>query len=648
MKRWNIYQILLYSHDNRRHEITFEVEQVNIITGDSQTGKSALPEIIDYVLGSSECHIPTYVRRSVSWVGLIWMKNDTEFAMFRKVPRAPAKSSSDMHFINGKSINVPKRADEIPSSTNLDGALKKFERLIGIGDVQSEVFGSQRDRHTISIRSAMPYLLQDDNIITNKNTLIRGLDDYQRRQTIIDALPYYFGITDEATIEKEIELKNLKRQLKRLEKNSSEDEQISASTKAHTLLHQAAQLGLCETLPFGATDTVVNSMLLKVSQWNPYSESSLVEERLTDLYQQLSAQQSEVISIKRRMNYAKKSIQFAQDFRSTATTQQRRLSVINIFKKPVNPVSCPLCQQNLKDENEPIKQINETVKKVQFDLDNVEKERPRLDNYITYLTELLASAEEKISSINVQIAALIKDNETLEAGLDLKDRRNRLVGIVNFYLDAIGKVASKSASSIPSELSELRERINKLNLEIDVESRKEALENVERRIAAIAKEIISALPFEDRYKDNPLYLNLRDLKVGVSLPTRIEYMRDVGSDENYLSLHISMMFAMHRHFAELNRPVPGVLLFDQISRPYFPSEDVTEMVEIVEEKDNDTKALLQYFNLLFNEVRRGESLQIIVIEHAYFKNHPEYQKAVKKRWKKGINGLIPIGWPEKD
>lgn len=648
MKRWNINKILLYSHDNRRNEITFELEQVNIIAGDSQTGKSALPEIIDYVLGSDECHIPTYVRRSVSWVGLVWKKNDTEFAMFRKVPRAPHKSSYNMHFIAGKGIDIPKNSEEIPSSTNLDGALKKFERLIGIGDAQSEVFASQRERHTISIRSAMPYLLQDDNIITNKNTLIRGLDDYQRRQTIIDALPYYFGITDEASIEKEIELKKLKKQLKKIEKNSTEDEQISASTKAHSLLYQAAQLGLCETPPFGATDGGVNKLLKKVSQWNPYSEASLVEEKLSDLYQQLNFQQREVISIKRKINYAKQSIHIAKDFHSTATVQQRRLSVVSILKEPTNPVSCPLCQQKLEEENEPINQINKMVKKVQSDLSNVEKERPRLDKYITSLSEQLAVAEEKISSINEQISALIKQDDTLEAGLDLKDRRNRLVGVVNFYLDAVGKVASKSTSSLSSEISMLRERINNLNLEIDLEAKKEALENVERRIASIAKDIITELPFESRYKESPLYLNLRDLRVGVSLPTRVEHMRDVGSDENYLSLHISMLLAMHRHFSELNLPVPGVLLFDQISRPYFPSDDVTEVVEIEEERDNDTKALLQYFDLLFNEVERGDSLQVIVIEHAYFKNHLQYKKAVRKRWKKGKDGLIPIGWPEKD
>lgn len=185
--------------------------------------------------------------------------------------------------------------------------------------------------------------------------------------------------------------------------------------------------------------------------------------------------------------------------------------------------------------------------------------------------------------------------------------------------------------------------------ELNIDARKEALENAERRIADIAKTIISELPFEQRYRDNPLYINLRDFKAGVSLPSRIEYMRDVGSDENYLSLHVSILLALHRHFFERDRPVPGVLLIDQLSRPYFPSDKEPSIVEIaVEEMDRDREALLQYFDLLFKEVERGESLQIIVIEHAYFKNYPEYVNAVKKKWKKGIDGLIPLGWPEID
>ncbi|MET3290920.1 UNVERIFIED_CONTAM: hypothetical protein ABID98_003490 [Brevibacillus sp. OAP136] len=648
MKRWNIRQIFLYSHDGRRNEITFDLEKVNIITGDSQTGKSALPEIIDYVMGSSECHIPTFVRRSVAWVGVLWQKNETKYAMFRKVPRAPYKSSSEMHYITGKEVNIPKTAIDIPSSTNLDGALRKFERLVGIGNVKSEVFGTLRDRKTVTIRSAMPYLLQDDNIIINKTTLLRGLDDYERRQTIIDALPYYLGIIDEVTMEKEIELKILSKQVKRIEKNSTEDEQISGSLKAHTLLYQAAQLGLCEVPSFGATEETVLSMLNKIAQWNPTVHSFTEEDKLSELYDHLSVQQNEAISIKRRINYAKKSLHFADEFENTASNQKRRLDVISIFKNPKEPVACPLCQQNIKNEIKPIKLINETVSKVQMDLNNIEKERPKLDEYINYLKELLASTEEKIAVIQNEIASLVKDNESIEAGLDLKDRRNRVVGVVNFYLDSVKKVAAKTSEKSFLNISTLRRRIEELSAELNVESKKEALENAERRIANIAKEIISKLPFENRYKDNPIYLNFRDLKVGVSLPTRIEYMRDVGSDENYLSLHVSIMLALHRHFAESNRPVPGVLLFDQLSRPYFPPDDEPEIIEIGEDRDNDTGALLQYFDLLFEEVNRGESLQVIVIEHAYFKNHPEYKKAVKHRWRKGIDGLIPVGWPERD
>ncbi|MFE4573068.1 DUF3732 domain-containing protein [Paenibacillus chitinolyticus] len=648
MKRWNIRQILLFSHDGRKNEITFDLEKVNIITGESRTGKSAIPEIIDYVLGSSECHIPAYVRRTLSWVGLFWKRDDDEFAMFRKVPRERAKSSGEMHYISGNNINFPNSSEEIPSSTNLDGALRKFENLLGIGDVKSETFGSQRDSKSITIRSTLPYILQDDNIITNKTTLLRGIDDYEKRQTIIDSLPYYLGIIDEKTMEKELQLKIFQKQLRRLERKQSEDDKITSNgiLKAHGLVLRASQLGLCELPPVGASEEMIQSILLEVSRWTPHSQKFQEGDRLSDLQEELLEQQNEALSLKKRINHAKKSLQSANEFEDVANNQRKRLEVISIFKRPNEVHNCPLCQQKLYKEIETVKLINNVVKQVQLDLSNVKKERPKLDSYINYLKEQLSSVEEKIFRKQNEITSLIKEEENIEAGLDLKDRRNRLIGGIGLYLDSVGKIASRAQVAVGTDTNKLRKWIEALTLELDVESRKEALENVERRIAAMAKEIIAEIPFEDRYMDNPLYLNLRDIKVGVSLPTRIEYMRDVGSDENYLSLHVSMMLALHRHFAQLNRPVPGVILFDQLSRPYFPPDDEPGMIEI--EEDSDRSALLQYFNLLFNEVSRGESLQVIVLEHAYFKNHPKYTEAVKKRWKKGVSGLIPIDWPEKD
>ena len=51
--------------------VWFEPGVVNVITGESRTGKSAVIPIIDYCLGSSKCAIPIdVIRKSASWYGV--------------------------------------------------------------------------------------------------------------------------------------------------------------------------------------------------------------------------------------------------------------------------------------------------------------------------------------------------------------------------------------------------------------------------------------------------------------------------------------------------------------------------------------------------------------------------------------------------
>ncbi|WP_423806874.1 DUF3732 domain-containing protein [Peribacillus frigoritolerans] len=67
-------------------------------------------------------------------------------------------------------------------------------------------------------------------------------------------------------------------------------------------------------------------------------------------------------------------------------------------------------------------------------------------------------------------------------------------------------------------------------------------------------------------------------------------MRDVGPDENYLK-HVSCLLAMHRQFAQLNTPVLGVILFDQLSRPFFPPGKKPEEFQL----DTERSTLLTFF-----------------------------------------------------
>lgn len=49
---------------------------------------------------------------------------------------------------------------------------------------------------------------------------------------------------------------------------------------------------------------------------------------------------------------------------------------------------------------------------------------------------------------------------------------------------------------------------------------------------------------------------------------------------------------------------------------------------------------------MFNEVKKREGLQVIVLEHAYLTDDKRYKDAVRYRWRKdGEERLIPPEWP---
>ena len=60
-------------------QVEFSSNGVNIITGASRTGKSAIIPIIDYCLGSSECTIPVgIIRDTCSWFGVMFDLKDEQ------------------------------------------------------------------------------------------------------------------------------------------------------------------------------------------------------------------------------------------------------------------------------------------------------------------------------------------------------------------------------------------------------------------------------------------------------------------------------------------------------------------------------------------------------------------------------------------
>ena len=80
-------QLILFNGDGETRTIDFRAGRLNIITGDSRTGKSSLIGIIRFLLGSASPNVPFgTIQESVAWYGLHAHVGETRFFIARAAP----------------------------------------------------------------------------------------------------------------------------------------------------------------------------------------------------------------------------------------------------------------------------------------------------------------------------------------------------------------------------------------------------------------------------------------------------------------------------------------------------------------------------------------------------------------------------------
>ena len=90
-----IKSIHIYSHDGQRRDLAFKADGLNVITGRSSTGKSALSEIVEYCMGRSTFNVPEgVIRDKVAWFAVIYQFSGEEVLIAKPTPSAGAISCS--------------------------------------------------------------------------------------------------------------------------------------------------------------------------------------------------------------------------------------------------------------------------------------------------------------------------------------------------------------------------------------------------------------------------------------------------------------------------------------------------------------------------------------------------------------------------
>ena len=636
-----IQKIILYSHSGEKRILPFERGKVNIITGESKSGKSALIEIINYCLASSGCDIPEgIIRDTVSYFAIQIIFNDTETAFIaRENPNIKGVQASTTVCLLRNIGEIPPNFEDINSNLNVD-ALKDFlTRKIGISENLHVPDSLTREPLKANFKHSRFYCYQPQYLVADPYQLFYNQNKEFVPQSIKDTLPYFLGAVNENSLAIESEITQLKKNLNRLVRENRESEKIKSegTSQAYSLIDEAKEIGILEQSVNPQNQREAYTLLEYVSNWEfkPLTvkgENSALKE-LIDKRSELKVELGKISDNKKAAtDYLRSSFGYS----SEAKQQEIRLESINLYNNSNHDKSfCPLCENLLTNSIPTIENINLSLANIKEDLKFTKAESPRIQAYIDSVETQYHSVETELNRIEKSISALYVENEKARTIRDLNLRRGKIIGRVSLFLESV--LVEQETENINSKIENLKSRIAELEKTVDSDNEREILLSILNKINLQMSKWVEDLDVE--YENNPIRFDINKLTMFIDSDTKPIALPQIGSGANWVAYHLLIVFALHKHFIQNNRPVPSFIIIDQPTQVYYPPEKNENVVEV----SADEIAVNKMFDFMFNVVESlTPRLQVIVTDHAYLKNN-RFEKAVTEIWRDGLK-LIPDGW----
>lgn len=636
-----IQKIILYSHSGEKRILPFKLGKVNIITGESKSGKSALIEIINYCLASSGCDIPEgIIRDTVSYFAIQIIFNDTETAFIaRENPNVKGIQASTTVCLLRNIGEIPPNFEDINSNLNVD-ALKDFlTRKIGISENIHVPDSLTREPLKANFKHSRFYCYQPQYLVADPYQLFYNQNKEFVPQSIKDTLPYFLGAVNENSLVIESEITQLKKNLNRLVRENRESEKIKSegTSQAYSLIDEAKEIGILEQSVNPQNQKEAYIFLEYVSNWEfqpltVKAENSALKE-LIDKRSEFKIELGKISDNKKAAtDYLKSSFGYS----SEAKQQEIRLESINLYNNSNHDMSlCPLCENPLTNSIPTIENINLSLANIKEDLKFTKAESPRIQSYIDSVETQYHSVETELKRIEKSISALYVENEKARTIRDLNLRRGKIIGRVSLFLESV--LVEQETENINSKIENLKSRIIELEKTVDSENEREILLSILNKINLQMSKWVEDLDVE--YENNPIRFDINKLTMFIDSDTKPIALPQIGSGANWVAYHLLIVFALHKHFIQNNRPVPSFIIIDQPTQVYYPPEKNDNVVEV----SADEIAVNKMFDFMFNVVESlTPKLQVIITDHAYLKNE-RFEQSVTEVWRDGLK-LIPIEW----
>lgn len=641
--------VVLYNSKGDIRRLDFEHGKVNIITGKSSTGKSAIIEIIEYCLGRSRFRIPEGVIRDiVKWYGIIYSINDTQILIAKPAPSKTAVSQNQVYYEVGEKIVLPSISGLVPNS-NDEAVTEILTRLLGISpNLNIPEEDQSRSPLEATIRHSSFYLFQEQNTIASKYVLFHRQQEPFITQSIKDTLPYFLGAVQEDRLKLVNELQRARRNFKLAQRKLREAELIvkDRADKADSLIAEAQQIGLIDS-KFSSESIEEKMIALKGTlEWQPTLAPPVIDDRLPILRDELEDLQR---AFKRKQSQIEAAEIFAKEaegYKTEAYQQKMRLQSIGLFKAESNENDvCPLCLSKMAQPVPIISEMRASMENISNNLQTVDRERPRLREYIKTLKDEREDLRAQIHLKELGIEALLEEQNVAIKMKESNARIARIIGRISLYIETIELV--DETTQMKNEVEKAEQLVEYYERQLDVAEIEDMKASILSRIGQQMTSMAQRLELE--HSDYPYRFDLNKLTVIADRPKRPIPMERIGGGENLLGCHLMTHLVLHNYFISEDRPVPNFLILDQPTQVYFPSKEAYRSLEggtpgELEKADADILAVDRMFNLLFETCEKlYPNFQIIVLEHANLDDKRFQNALVEDPWTGG-RALIPEEW----
>ena len=638
-----IKAIIIFNENDEKRLVPLK-QGVNIITGESKTGKSALVEIIDYCLCSTRCTIPKGKITDFSYLYVLVMGiGDNTYIIARYNWNNGGKMyfSKEEKDFNYKVLSLDYFSEK-PTLPYKD-AQYEIECALGLFVTNMATDADQQGKKA-SLRNMVSYLFQHQNLMASKFALFYRFSDYYKRKDIIDQFPVFAGMISQEYYSDLIQLNTLKAQLKQKYKRQKANEKSTAYIKENLSPLLTDYFALLEK---DFDDKISAQKMLKMASNLPeFDDTQLFgESKIAERYSVLNEELEELRNEEREILLKIKNIDNASktgnEFTEMLMDLKQQTTVAEI---EATEYICPLCGHDCQEIAENDSQLIEATEWLDNELKITEK-------YTADFSEDVRKLKDEHSKIDAKIKEVWKQIKMVEqkfiSSKALVSKREK----VNYAKARIALYAEMSDSGIfetvDEDIAELKEKIQQLEEKIqgfDVDTKKA---KAQAFLSENMNRLSLSLDFEDEYRPINLNFGLLDETFDIyQYQNNREkiHLYEMGSGANWVSCHIALFLSFLRYFAKQdNSPMPLFMFFDQPSQVYFPQGDSKDD-EITQA---DLMAVNKMYKTIFDEINSiGEETgilpQIIIVDHVDGKNlecKDEFGGYIRCNWRNNT-GLI--------